>query len=119
MTIKVDLNLSRLRRVLRGTPAAIDRGAKAYAEAVKELASQLAPYDAESDEDHLRDSGEVLPGEREGTYRVEFGRNLPDKRAIYQEFGTSTMSAQPYLTPALRNIDPLPFFAREFAELSK
>lgn len=31
---------------------------------------------------------------------VVYGDGLPDKRAIYQELGTSRMDAQPYLRPA-------------------
>lgn len=113
MSVSVKLNLSRLRRVLQGEKAAIDRGAKAYADAVLDLAQQLAPVD----EGDLRESGEVVPGDTQGSYKVQFGRGLPDNRAIYQEFGTSKMAAQPYLTPATQHIRPLPFFARELAEL--
>ncbi len=117
MSIQVRLNLSRLRRVLQGSPQAIDRAAKAYAEAVEELASQLAPL---GDTDtpgyvHLRDSGAVEPGDREGTYKVVFHSD----HAVFVEFGTHKMAAQPYLTPATQRVAPLPFFAREFAELSR
>jgi len=111
MSIKVDLNLTRLRRALQGTPAAIDRGAKAYAEAVGDLAQQLAPVDT----GELHDSKDVIPGDRPATYQVVFRAPY----ALFVEFGTAHMAAQPFLTPALRNIDPLPFFARELTELSR
>lgn len=117
MSIKVELSLARLRRVLTGSPGAIDRGAKAYAEVVKELASQLAPY-GDTDEPgyvHLRDSGAVEPGDRPGTYKVVFHSD----HAAFVEFGTHKMAAQPYLTPATQRVEPLPFFARELAELSR
>lgn len=114
MSVKVELKLSRLRRVLQGEKAAIDRGAKAYAEAVKELASQLAPL-GDTDEPgyvHLRDSGEVEPIQS-GAYKVVFHSD----HAAFVEFGTARMAAQPYLTPATQRVAPLPFFARELAKL--
>lgn len=109
MSIKVELKLSRLRRVLRGSPAAIDRGAKAYAEAVRDLAEQLAPVDTGA----LRESIHVEPGDRQGSYQVVAG--VP--YAVHVEFGTAHAPAQPFLTPAVAHTNPLPFFARELAEL--
>ena len=109
MSIKVELKLTRLRRALQGSPQAIDRGAKAYAEAVGDLAQQLAPVDT----GELRESKEIEPGDRTGAYRVVFRA----KHAAPVEFGTYKMSAQPFLTPALRNVDPLPFFSREIREM--
>lgn len=109
MSVTVKLNLSRLRRVLQGTPAAIDRGAKAYADAVKDLAIQLSPVDT----GFLRSQIHVEPGDRQGTYRVVSGANYSQ----WVEYGSSHASAQPFLTPALRHISPLPFFAREFREM--
>lgn len=109
MSIKVELKLSRLRRVLQGSPQAIDRGAKAYAEAVGDLAQQLAPFET----GELRESKDVVPGDRPGAYKVVFRSG----HAAFVEFGTAHMVAQPYLTPATQRIAPLPFFARELAEL--
>lgn len=108
MSVKVELKLTRLRRALQGSPQAIDRGAKAYAEAVGDLAEQLAPFET----GELRDSKEVVPT-GPGAYRVVF--RAP--HAVFVEFGTVNMAAQPFLTPATRNIDPLPFFARELREM--
>ena len=115
MSISVKLNLSRLHRVLQGTPQAIDRGAKAYSLAVKDLAVQLAPYGDSDDpaHEHLRDTAEVVPGDRQGTYQVVFHSD----HAIFVEYGTVFMDAQPFLTPAQRRVAPLPFFARELAPL--
>lgn len=109
MTVSVKLNLSRLRRVIQGEPAAIDRGAKAYAEAVADLAEQLAPYDTGA----LRDSIHVADGDRSGSYQVVAGVSY----AVFVEYGTHKMAAQPFLTPALHRINPLPFFAQELREL--
>lgn len=36
----------------------------------------------------------------DGRGEVAYGEGLPDARAVYQEAGTSKMSAQPYLRPA-------------------
>lgn len=109
MSVKVDLNLRRLRRVLSGSPQAIDRGAKAYAEAVKDLAVQLAPVDTGA----LRESIHVEAGDREGVYQVV--ASVP--YAVHVEFGTHRAAAQPFLTPAVQHVRALPFFARELAEL--
>jgi len=67
---------------------------------IVELASQLAPEDTGD----LKRSGKAeLTGNR--TVLITFGDGLPDERAIAQEYGTSVMPAQPYLTPALRAVD--------------
>ena len=36
-----------------------------------------------------------------GIWRISAGTGLPDGRAVFQEFGTSKMRAQPYLRPAV------------------
>jgi len=109
MSVSVSLKLTRLRRVLQGERAAIDRGARAYAEAVADLAEQLAPVDTGA----LRASIHVEDGDREGAYRVVASAPY----AQFVEYGTARAAAQPFLTPAVAHVKPLPFFAREFAEL--
>ena len=109
MTVSVRLNLSKLRRVIAGEQAAIDRGARAYAQAVADLAEQLAPFET----GELRDSIHVEEGDRPGSYRVV--ASAP--HAAFVEFGTHKMPAQPFLNPAAQRVRPLPFFAREIAEL--
>lgn len=47
----------------------------------------------------LRASGDVAEIGR-GIWRISFGHDLPDGRAVYNEFGTSKMRAQPYIRPA-------------------
>lgn len=111
MSIKVELKLSRLRRVIQGSPHAIDRGARAYADAVADLAEQLAPVDTGA----LRESIHVEPGDTQGSYRVVASAPY----AVFQEYGTARMPAQPFLTPAVQHTKPLPFFARELAALIK
>lgn len=79
-------------------PEALLQGAKD----IVDLASQLAPKDTEA----LSQSGKAeLTGNR--TVQITFGEDLPDDRAIAQEYGTSVMPAQPYLTPAMNQIDLL------------
>jgi hypothetical protein len=66
---------------------------------VVDLASQLAPEDTGD----LKKSGRaVLIGD---AVDISFGNDLPDDRAIAQEYGTIFMPAQPYLGPALKEID--------------
>lgn len=67
---------------------------------IVDLASQFAP----EDEGLLKVSGEVrIIGNLE--LEVSFGNGLPDDRAIAQEYGTIYMPAQPYLGPAIANIN--------------
>lgn len=86
--------------IKQNVPDALLQGAQD----VVQLASQLAPKDTEA----LSQSGKAeLTGNR--TVKITFGEALPDARAIAQEYGTSIMPAQPYLTPALREIDILKY----------
>lgn len=109
MSISVTLTLSRLRRVIAGEQAALDRASRNYAEAVADLAQQLAPVDIGA----LRESIHVEAGDRPGAYKVV--ASVPYAAAV--EFGTHKMAAQPYLTPATQHVRPLPFFAAEMTEL--
>jgi HK97 gp10 family phage protein len=71
---------------------------------IVKLASELAPKETEA----LSQSGQaVLTGNR--TVEITFGNGLPDDRAQAQEYGTSIMPAQPYLTPAMRAVDLLKY----------
>lgn len=69
---------------------------------IVKLASELAPKDTGD----LSDSGEAhISGN--GKVELSFGNGLPDDRAIAQEYGTVFMPAQPYLLPAIREVDIL------------
>jgi hypothetical protein len=98
--VKAEINFGRLKH----SQKAIVQGLVNAAEMVKELASQLAPID----EGDLADSGEVEVVGSEDVL-VSFGNGLPDLRAIAQEFGWEqdgeTYPAQPYLIPAVNQID--------------
>jgi HK97 gp10 family phage protein len=101
----VSLKIGGLRTMSAGLNAAIERGAKRGADLIADLARQLAPYDEEADHTHLNESIEVQPGPGSGTYTVVAGVDLPDDRAIFNEYGTENMAAAPYLTPAMEAID--------------
>jgi hypothetical protein len=69
-------------------------------EHIVDLASQFAPVD----EGLLKDSGEShLVGD--DAIDISFGNDLPDDRAIAQEYGTVYMPPQPYLAPAIKAIN--------------
>lgn len=75
---------------------------KQGAEDIVKLASELAPKDTEA----LSQSGRVEQIS-DRVVLISFGNDLPDDRALAQEYGTYEMPAQPYLTPALRAVDVL------------
>ena len=83
-----------------GLKDAIDQGLGAAAGHIGDLAQQLAPVDTGA----LKDS-KVVERVAPGQWRVSFGRGLPDARAIFQEYGTRSSPAQPYLGPAVAAID--------------
>lgn len=86
-------------RIARSIDPAIVEGLEQVGKHIVDLASQLAPEDTgalkESGDSHVTDT----------TLHVSFGNDLDDDRAIAQELGTLYMPAQPYLIPAVRNID--------------
>jgi len=84
--------------ILSDVPGALLQGAKD----IVDLASQLAPEDTGD----LKRSGRIEQKSK-NVIEISFGNDLPDERAIAQEYGTSVMPAQPYLTPALREVDIL------------
>lgn len=85
-----------------GLESAIDRGVFNAAVAIEDLATQLAPVDTGA----LQASGQVRPNSPDGsmTYQVVFGGGDVDY-AVYVEQGTDTNPAQPYLEPALNQIN--------------
>jgi HK97 gp10 family phage protein len=100
MRASIILEIDRLVKIERTIDSALSDGLLKAAEHVKELASQLAPKDTGV----LSNSGAVaITAPR--VVEVSFGNNLPDSRAIVQEFGSVFMPAQPYLIPAVRAID--------------
>jgi len=92
---------SNLRKIASQIERELSEALRETANDIGELAQQLAPEDTGD----LKASKAVY---QEGTgWIVSFGRGLPDIRAIAQEYGTNTQPAQPYLTPAVEQIDPL------------
>lgn len=82
---------------------------------VGDLAQQLAPEDTGD----LKASKQVRPGKAQGTWEVSFGEGLPDVRALAQEYGTQEQPAQPYLHPALKEIDVRREVAAKVRELAR
>lgn len=109
MSVSVKLKLTRLHRILaRIAPDVIDRGAKDWAEAVKDRAQEIVPVDTGA----LKASIHVEEAGR-GSYQVVASTHY----AAFVEYGTHKMAAQPYLTPASRQVRGLPFFANALREL--
>jgi len=75
------------------------------AQDVRNTAAQLAPV-GDGRGGHLNESGRVAIVSNHAV-TITFGEGLPDERAIAQEYGTVFMPAQPYLTPALNEVDIL------------
>lgn len=109
------LQAAGLTAFLAGIDDVLAEAAALTAVDVGDLARQLAPEDTGA----LKASGEVVDGDRPGVTIVRFGADLPDIRALAQEFGTVFSDAQPYLGPAADAIDPA-FHARALlAELAR
>ena len=96
----VDIEFAKLRRFAMTIDDAIAEGLQNAGEMIKNLAAELAPKESgdlsTSGKSELVDSHSV---------EISFGNDLPDSRAVAQEFGTYNMAAQPYLGVAARNID--------------
>lgn len=107
MSVEVKLNELSLIRAKIGSDAMFTAGLKQAGEDIVNLASQLAPKDTGA----LSQSGEVRVIDQ-NTVEVSFGNDLPDERAIAQEFGSPYTPAQPYFYPAIKEIDIL-FHVRE------
>lgn len=99
---------SNLSRIAQQAPQAARRVRMQTAEDIGNLAQQLAPVDS----GELRDSKEVE--HQEDVSIVGFTA----EHAPFQEFGTSKMAAQPFLTPAFHQIE-FTFEARLKEEMEK
>lgn len=109
MSVSVKLNLTHLHRIAaRIAPDVIDQGAHDWAEAVKDRAQELAAVDT----GEMRDSIHV---EREDQGRYQVVASAAHSKFV--EYGTHKMAAQPFMTPASRQVRGLPFFARALAAL--
>ena len=110
MTVSVKLNLNHLHHLAsRIAPDVIDQGAYDWAVAIEERAKELVPVDTGA----LQESIHVEKGDSAGQYQVV--ADMP--YAAFVEYGTGRGPAQPYLTPAWRQVRGLPFFQRLLREL--
>lgn len=96
---------SNLRQIAAQLDREMDAAMADTGEDVRNLAEQFAPKLSGD----LSRSGKVRK-KGEGHYEVSFGEDLT--YAVYVEYGTDSSPAQPFLTPAAANIDPL-FRAKE------
>ncbi len=97
--VTAEVELQRMLQVTNAIKEGFAEGILQAGKHIVDLASQLAP----EDEGLLKASGEAVPvGD---TVLVSFGNGLPDDRAAAQEYGTIYMPAQPYLGPAVKEID--------------
>lgn len=109
MSVSVQLNLSRLHRIAaRLFPDVIDQGAHDWAEAVSDRAKELAAVDTGEMRDKIH-----VEREEQGRYKVVAGA----AHSIFVEYGTHKMAAQPFMTPASRQVRGLPFFVSRLREM--
>lgn len=90
---------SRIGAIRAGLRAATGRGVQRAAEHVADLARQLTPVDTGA----LRASIRVEAGPSETSRAVVAGGSGVDY-AVFVEYGTSRMAAQPFMTPAAKAI---------------
>jgi hypothetical protein len=106
MGVTVEFDLARLEAFQLSIFNATNTGLLSAGKMVEQLASELAPKDTWE----LSKSGKVEL-QAGNVVEVSFGNSngIPDNdpadgRAVFQEFGTSTITAQPYLLPAAASI---------------
>lgn len=95
--------------ILNHIAADIVAGLGDGAQAIGDLAQQLAP----EDQGDLKASKQVAP-DGDG-WLVSFGDGLPDIRAVVQEFGSINQAPNAYLTPAAASIDVTAEVAKRLA----
>jgi HK97 gp10 family phage protein len=105
----VSLKIAGLRTLSAGLNEAINRGTGRAAHLMENLAKQLAP---------------VLTGELRDSIHVEQGAGPADwvvvadaPHAVHVEYGTQYQAAQPFLTPAMEQIDVELEIKRELQQL--
>jgi hypothetical protein len=99
ITAQAEVDVAKMITLIQSIKEGTIEGLNIAGDHIIDLASQLAP----------EDTGELkLSGGKQvvgDTLTVSFGNGLPDDRAIAQEYGTIFMPPQPYLGPAVANID--------------
>lgn len=99
ITVDAEINIQKMITLQSAIQLGTVEGLDQVGKHIVDLASQLAP----------KDSGDLSLSGRSAlsgtTLEVSFGNDLPDDRAIAQEYGTIYMPAQPYLGPAIKEID--------------
>jgi hypothetical protein len=99
ISVESEVHLERFIELQTAIHDGLIEGLEQAGKHIVDLASQLAPKDSGD----LSESGDSFV--EDTTLVVSFGNGLPDERALAQEFGTIYFPAQPYLYPAIANID--------------
>lgn len=100
MTVSASVSMvNNMALLQRAIPESIDEGLEQAGKYIVQLASELAPKDTHA----LSESGESIVIDH--VLHISFGNGLPDDRAIAQEYGTIYTPPQPYLGPAVKEID--------------
>lgn len=101
ITAQAEVDIGKMITLIDAIKQGTNEGLLIAGNHIVDLASQLAPEDS----GELKLSGKVVM--EDNAVVVSFGNELPDDRAIAQEYGTIYMPAQPYLGPAIKEIDIL------------
>lgn len=99
ISAQADVDIQKMITLLNAIKEGTKEGLLVAGNHIVDLASQLAPEDS----GELKKSGRAVM--EEDAVVVSFGNDLPDDRAIAQEYGTIYMPAQPYLGPAIKEIN--------------
>lgn len=99
ISASAEVELTKMIQLIDHIHAGMRDGLALAGEHIVDLASQFAPKDSED----LSKSGRYVVNDL--SLDVSFGNDLPDDRAIAQEYGTVYMPAQPYLNPAIKEIN--------------
>lgn len=104
MKVTLDIDLKKFLSVASLAVAGMNEGIEDAASQITELARELAPEDTGA----LKESGQYIlidsVAPNAVSFEVRFGDDLPDARAVFQEFGTVNHDPQAYLTPAVKEI---------------
>ncbi len=98
--------LKELEQAIRVFPDTVQKALRTVAlitaTRVKDRARATVPYDANhrGSRPHVRDTIVVVPDDAHKQYRVEVGGTALPMLAVWLEYGTSKMSARPFLRPA-------------------
>lgn len=98
----MSVDLTALDAYLGGTESRITAVVATFSELIANRARELCRYDDSPDRPdgpHLRDT--ITAHLAGWAAEITAGEGLPDARAVYNEYGTTHMAAQPFIRPAV------------------